>query len=71
MLDDGLDDANNLQGNGGHHLCDVPAGPEQRSAALSQGRGTGTTVREGALAWKPADLVLRAGFLLGRRGSPF
>ena len=37
MLDDGLDDPNNLQGNGGHHLRDVPAGPEQRSAMWSQG----------------------------------
>lgn len=29
MLDDGLDDADDLQGDRGHHLCDVAAADER------------------------------------------
>lgn len=72
MLDDGLDDSNNLQGNCGHHLRDVPASTGQRQG---QGRVTSRGSREARLApWpregppdpKAADLGLRVGFLFGR-----
>lgn len=32
MLDDGFDDAHDLQGHGRHHLCDVPAGIRGRAS---------------------------------------
>lgn len=72
MLDDGLDDPNDLQGNCGHHLRDVPASTEQRQGqgrVTSRGSGQARLAprpREGPLDPKAADLGLRVGFLFGR-----
>lgn len=45
VLDDGLDDADDLQGNRGHHLCDVTAADrEQTGNFFMAGRGGKTSI---------------------------